>query len=694
MRSERGPTIGFTIDGPYSRDLDDAIYLRRTPSGWTVYVSIADVASAISKNSPLDVKAREQGYTRYFATGNEPMLPPCFSEDQMSLLEGKERPVITVEIPLSHDLVAGEPTIRPMTLSSKAKLSHQQVDQILAAPEHELRSQLADCSVIAQQLLTKRRRDGALALYDIFSGWATTEEGLLCRIRQNEAHVAYVIVQEFMILANRAIAEFFASRGIPALFRNHTAQPLAPDRDSILQDLMLSLEYPTRFSIETLQKRVALTLNRATYGPRLQGHYGLNLAAYVHFTSPIRRYPDLVNHRILHAVLAGTELPYSMDELEKLGEALAEQDRVQKDRRSDDLREEAYGHIRAQIARDQLKSLSRDQFSKVIKLACRGDELTDSIETEILSRWDSGDLMGRDAYSLLFEANSATRAWIRIKKQTLNWLVMHPGQAISILNSARQDGICSLAEFHNFYQGLDHNRLYTVEGTVQFKGILFKSKPFRAKMFNLGQKKAACDLVIEIACHVAGLSRDVFDLPTLAADEDVGEQRNHIGQLLDLCAAQHWSHPHFGITVAGLDHQPTFTCVATMSIKGSSFASKPSVGKSKRHAEHMAAADLLEQLRARKEHKLAEKPDQIARCAASGNFVSALQEWCQGQGRQLPRYLCTMSGAPHLPIISCVCMVSTKDGADLSYTGQANNQKTAKQLAAKLAYEALIVTRS
>ena len=120
---------------------------------------------------------------------------------------------------------------------------------------------------------------------------------------RGDRHRSHLLIQEFMILANRAVAQWLADQDIPALYRNHTARAISPDRETMNQTLM------TLGSGAAIRKRLTSWLNRAEYGPALVGHFALNLPAYCHFTSPIRRLADLINHRIVKALLKQQDSP-------------------------------------------------------------------------------------------------------------------------------------------------------------------------------------------------------------------------------------------------------------------------------------------------------------------------------------------------------------------------------------------------
>ena len=165
-----------------------------------------------------------------------------------------------------------------------------------------------------------------------------------------------------MIAANTAAAQWLADRDQPALYRNHTAKAIAPGQDDMLQALFVA------GSAKAIRQRLQSWLNRAEYGPALIGHFALNLPAYGHFTSPIRRVADLINHRIIKALLRGEESPYSKQDLEELGshinETVLEEDRKTttffKDRAKQELQEKLESE-------ESFDGLSEKDFSRLLK---------------------------------------------------------------------------------------------------------------------------------------------------------------------------------------------------------------------------------------------------------------------------------------------------------------------------------------
>lgn len=209
---------GVTIDDRMTRDIDDAIWVEESAEGFTVYVSIADVAGAVTVESPLNQSAYERLGTQYFRTGNSSMLPRELSEHKLSLWPNREKKTITVKVELASDLTVKAVDVFRSTLNSFARLTYEEIPALL---ENESHPMLRAAKKLADGLLAKRRANGAMVLYDLNNGWVTGEEGYVRKLVKREDTVGYIIVQELMILANAAVADWAIANGLPILFRTH-----------------------------------------------------------------------------------------------------------------------------------------------------------------------------------------------------------------------------------------------------------------------------------------------------------------------------------------------------------------------------------------------------------------------------------------------------------------------------------------
>jgi ribonuclease R len=338
----------FTIDPEGAKDFDDALTLRREADGLRAWVHIADVSAYVPAGSPLDRDASDRAFSVYVPGKVEPMLPEPLSADLCSLRPHQERRCVTVEVLFDANLDPGEPTMYRSLIRSRERLTYSHAEAILARRERaseELTEALRLAETVTTELRRRRYRRGALRIETGETSFAFDGEGGVERAWiETEPH-AHMLVEELMILANEAVGALLAGRNRPALYRVHERPD--PQAVELLLAKLADLEVPTppvpeqltpsdaarlaaRVSSriadyaaqagrgeEALPTLVLRALKQARYDGRNLGHSGLASRAYCHFTSPIRRYPDLVCHRALLAELglADAELPDDLDEL-------------------------------------------------------------------------------------------------------------------------------------------------------------------------------------------------------------------------------------------------------------------------------------------------------------------------------------------------------------------------------------------
>ncbi len=681
---------GITIDGPLSKDLDDAIWLERQNGGHAIYVSIADVSSIVTSGSELDNEAYQRATTRYFGGGNSPMIPRPLSEDLLSLVEQQKRPTVTVGIPLDTNMDMGNVTIEPTVLESKKKLAYQEVDEAMRDKDHPLNTSFNEYYRVAKKLLEKRRENGALAVYDIFKGIATTEEGMVVALKPEDRHMANVIIQEFMILTNQAIAQYFAENDIPALFRNHTAKAIAPDRRVILQDIENASDYPATFNLNTLRQRVAVSLNKASYGSELEGHYGLNLPAYVHFTSPIRRYADLVNHRILLASLKGEPLPYTPDQLRTVAEHLNNTERGIKDARSAALKERAYSRARNAAETSRLIRLSDTDFTTLIKVASREGKMTDEVGDAMIERLKSGKLPINDVFRILLEPQERTETWERVHGETITWLRENPAHATTIATMAKQSLGWPNITFETSFMGPDHARTFTTRATIKIRDIEIVSDEIKAGTQKASQQLATVDLLATMVGQ-KGKDEEVSSEAISPRSETIlwQQRREKVSQhpevsmknaLQEICQGRGWQLPLYSVEQSGPSHLPTFTARVELTINGKKVASEPVVGTNRKDAEQRAAANLLEKLGVNPTQQIQSEVRPVE--VVNDNYIGALQTIAQRRRWPLPSYEVSQVGGSANDGFSCTIKVYTDSGI-VTLKGYGKNSKEARQKAAE-----------
>ena len=396
---QRPQVQGITIDGPDSRDLDDAVWIEQTKAGAILSVHIADVAELVEIGSILDKVAIARTQTQYFKNGNAPMLPRPLSEDKLSLLAYQDRPTLTVRVTLDRNAEIHQTEVFESWLRSSKRFHYQEAEAAQKDLQHPFQALLETAYLWSEQLYRNRLNSGAIGATLTAQGQWLTEEGSLI---QGKRHSSHLLIQEFMILANRAVSLWLAEQDIPMLFRNHTARAIAPDRETMYQT-MLTLGSP-----KAIRQRLASWLNRADYGPTLIGHFALNLPAYTHFTSPIRRLADLINHRIVKARLRGEDSPYSKTELEQLGKHIGQVTRDIEKATSDYFKAKNQELYQTQVQdTEELQRATEKEFSRLLKYGLEKQEM-ESLMPELKTRLAARKLQLLDLYLLMFESEDET----------------------------------------------------------------------------------------------------------------------------------------------------------------------------------------------------------------------------------------------------------------------------------------------
>jgi ribonuclease R len=350
------PTI--TIDPASASDFDDAISAE--PIGdeaWRVWVHIADVSTYVRPDSPLDREARRRGTSVYAPGAVEPMLPARLSGDACSLVAGQDRPAVTVEIEMRGPEVRKASFHRSL-IRSDERLDYDRVDRIFAGHEPALEpwaATLAAARAAAGALAAAREARGALVVESSEPEFEFDEAGHVVAARAVPQTESHRVIEHLMIAANERVATLLDERRIPALYRVH--EPPEPTSVRRLVEQLASLDVPTpaigdhmtaqqaaevaaecsRLVDEQVRRtghgRMALTslvlrsLKQAHYSPHNLGHAGLHSPRYCHFTSPIRRYPDLVCHRALLSAVGGGEPAPERAGLEEEGTWASERER-------------------------------------------------------------------------------------------------------------------------------------------------------------------------------------------------------------------------------------------------------------------------------------------------------------------------------------------------------------------------------
>lgn len=373
----RLPVFGITIDDASTVERDDGIWLIELSNGsFELQVSITDVSALIPKHSPIDEEAEKRVVTLYHTTPPTPMLPTHLSANLGSLEEEKRRLALTVFFQIDSNGDINKFTIKETIFTNKKAFSYEEVEEILVhpqdIPEHKL---LLKMQQLAQLLAQKRVGKSGILTGDGY----VDEDGNLIKENVN----THQLIAEFMILTNITIANFLAENNLCAIYRT--------------QDVGTT-------DFESVIKTMGHCLVPAIYEPQAKPHVGLGVIAYTHFTSPLRRFTDLVNHRILKGFLKQKSPPYTVEELEKLCENINDFQIKFKSDRSNYLKQKRREEIEAKYAsldKIKIEKLSADELSDLIQYSISKNKLEQIIS---LIKTRKQDLQTKDFYNIWFVA--------------------------------------------------------------------------------------------------------------------------------------------------------------------------------------------------------------------------------------------------------------------------------------------------
>lgn len=372
-----------TIDPEEARDHDDALWVERTEAGYRAYVAIADVSEYVQPESALDAEASARGCTLYLPDRAVPMLPTALAGDLCSLLPDRDRLCLCVIADLDQRGQVTSFEVVEGVMRSAAMLTYSGVALALGFTSEGVRSVQAEAlrpglrvlDDLARKLRKARLRRGALDL-DLPEAHVQLDDktgapvDVVRRARDPGVKRAYQMVEELMLLANELVAQWLCNKGALGVFRVHAAPELEKlerlsglaeklglplDLEQLRDPLGLSrwllkiAEHPRKFALESLALR---SLKQAAYDIVNIGHFGLASDAYLHFTSPIRRYPDLVVHRIVKSILRGVRLDKSPAAVEQLRSIATHAS--MRERASMDVEREVVDLYRAALMRDRI----------------------------------------------------------------------------------------------------------------------------------------------------------------------------------------------------------------------------------------------------------------------------------------------------------------------------------------------------
>jgi ribonuclease R len=336
-----------TIDGEDARDFDDAVYCKKTAKGWKLLVAIADVSHYVAVDSPLDVEAKNRSTSVYFPEQVIPMLPEILSNGLCSLKPEVDRLCLVCELYIDQQGQIKRSRFFEAVMRSHARMTYTEVAQLLAGGHPKLAKKYASLLADLQQLYAlykvmqpAREQQGCLDFDTQESKIIFGKNRKIKQIIPTERNEAHKLIEVFMISANQAAAKFLIRKKMPRLLRIHAAPSVEKllklrtflsemglhltggDKPSPLDFMALLTSVQKRMDAHLIQTVLLRSMSQAVYSPDTQGHFGLALEAYTHFTSPIRRYPDLIVHRAIRHCLQHTNadnFSYHFEDMAGLG---------------------------------------------------------------------------------------------------------------------------------------------------------------------------------------------------------------------------------------------------------------------------------------------------------------------------------------------------------------------------------------
>lgn len=378
-----------TIDGEDARDFDDAVFCEPQGNGWRLIVAIADVSHYVLSGSALDDEARERGTSVYFPQRVIPMLPEIISNGLCSLKPQVDRLCMVCEMSIDKTGAIKRSKFYDAVMHSRARLTYNKVsamlehaDETLIEEYRELFPHLQDLYSLYHLLHEKRKQTGLVEFESSEASFQFNDVGQIASITSFERNHAHRLIEEFMLAANIATADFLLEAQIPAMYRNHEPpkEEKLTDLRALLAELGLQLDggtEPTVADYARLLERVAerddkhliqtvllRSMQLAVYEATNKGHFGLAFESYAHFTSPIRRYPDLMVHRAIRHMITfydAESYHYKSEDLQMLSNHCS-----MTERRAEEASREVVQWYKCEFMRDKVGEIFQGTINSVV----------------------------------------------------------------------------------------------------------------------------------------------------------------------------------------------------------------------------------------------------------------------------------------------------------------------------------------
>lgn len=582
----------ITIDPRGARDLDDALAVSPlSEGGWQVDVCLPDVPLAVSRGTDCDLSAREAGVTHYGRDEIRRSMLGSELTDAITLSASDERNMIHIKIHITSDLEAHIHSIERIHGRVLASLSYEEADLAIADETHPYHGHIARLWDIACRL-HEERAAATGAVFDLKNQRYTNEEGQVLRLEGRTAHRSNMLVMELMILTNVALARYAREKQAAILYRNHCLEGFQfGDRTSAAAEIA---------KIKGVGKHVALRMvssmgnqvRQAEMGVEPRGHYGLDVDVYAWFTSPLRRYADIVN---LRALLDDVKDP----DLHLLAGSLTAIHRQQKDASSKHHAESHRREVIRHINQNNESALSVYDLHTIMRsLEENGGYDPEKAKSYIMKRLGDLELSGRDIDVAL---DAGERLFGEsFKEQIQDWLKEDPAREL-LLKGHRGEKL-DIPKADRNYKGELLERGAAVQAMVKFEPArrtgLSHAPIFTSEVFwMLGDetKKAEGNgRTIKEAEFVA--ARMLLEqLGPMVKTSAANAQSNPKSALLEYAAKNNDSASFRETGRYGPPHDTTFSVEAVYSGKGSTYTAK-GTGKSIKEAERNASHKLLQEL--------------------------------------------------------------------------------------------------
>ena len=340
--------LGFiTVDGSNARDFDDALYAEKTSEGFKLFVAIADVSEYVKEGSSLDIEAYNRSTSIYFEKHVIPMLPELISNQICSLRPNEDKLTLTCIINLDKDGHISKYEFCKSVIRSQKRLSYEELEDFLDNKKTKYKKNLTESIENLAEIHKRRknlRKNRGAVDFNLREFRPVSKKNKITRFKQVKKFTAHQIIEESMILANICAARFARTNKRPSMYRHHENPDLkelddlkeflktrgfkkAMKESNVRNRINLWLEEISKNKKSSIIFQVLRSMKLAIYSGEKSSHFALALDEYSHFTSPIRRYPDLVVHRIIKKILDKTPTSYSQNKIDEISNYCSEKER-------------------------------------------------------------------------------------------------------------------------------------------------------------------------------------------------------------------------------------------------------------------------------------------------------------------------------------------------------------------------------